>query len=144
MYNNVYSWTCNQMILVKSNGGSGYFMDSSFTNFIGHSNAYSLDINAFWTDLVLQDGNGVLYQNLTFDNFIGTAANGTQRAPIQVLCPDDTPCTDITISNFDMWTDEGESINYVCENAWGTGGCLSTGTADMSYAVTTSAITATP
>ena len=44
-YNNIYTWESNQMFMIKSNGGDGYITDCSFTNFIGHSNAYALDVN---------------------------------------------------------------------------------------------------
>ena len=44
-YNNIYTWQSNQMFMIKSNGGDGYIKDCTFTNFIGHSNAYALDVN---------------------------------------------------------------------------------------------------
>jgi rhamnogalacturonan hydrolase len=88
------------MFMIKSNGGSGTVKQCSFTNFIGHKNAYSLDIDSHWPLLKPQPGNGVLYQDLNFTNWKGTCLDGFRRGPINVICPDGQPCTDITISDF--------------------------------------------
>lgn len=133
-----------EMMMIKSNGGSGSVKNCQFNNFIGHSNAYSLDINAYWTELALQDGNGVLYDNLSFSNWKGTCANGVQRAPINVICPTGVPCTGIKVSDFAMWTDAGTSEYYKCENAWGAGGCLRTASANTAYAVSTVTVKSAP
>lgn len=34
-FRNVYTWNSNQMMFVKSNGGSGSVSDVTFENFIG-------------------------------------------------------------------------------------------------------------
>lgn len=130
--------------MLKSNGGDGTVKNIQFNNFIGHGNAYSLDIDTAWSSETLVAGDGITYSNITFDSWTGTCADGTSRGPIKVLCPDAVPCYDITISNFEMWTDSGDSILYTCENAYGTGGCLADGDDYTSYAVTTQTITATP
>ncbi len=83
-YRNIYTWESNQMMMIKSNGGSGYFRNATFENFIGHGNAYSLDLNAAWTQETLAAGNGVEYSDITFSNWKGTCANGATRAPINV------------------------------------------------------------
>jgi rhamnogalacturonan hydrolase len=106
----------------------GSVSDSVFSNFIGHSNAYSLDINAYW-ESAQAPGNGVLYTGLTFSNWKGTCANGAQRAPIQLLCSSTTPCTGLNINNFAIWTDTGSYEYYKCQNAWGDGPCLVHGSA---------------
>lgn len=36
-----------------------------------------------------------------------------------------------------MWTEEGDSQFYTCENAYGSGFCLKSGSATASYAATT-------
>ncbi|KAM3067848.1 hypothetical protein ACMFMG_011332 [Clarireedia jacksonii] len=144
-YNNMssYTWQSNQMFMIKSNGGSGSVSDSVFSNFIGHSNAYSLDINAYW-ESALAPGNGVLYTGLTFSNWKGTCANGAQRAPIQLLCSSTQPCTGLNINNFAIWTDTGSYEYYKCQNAWGEGPCLVHGSAHTPYSIVTSTISSAP
>lgn len=43
---------------------------------------------------------------------------------MNVICPSGVPCTGITISDFEIWTDSGTSVLWKCENAFGSGGCL--------------------
>jgi rhamnogalacturonan hydrolase len=134
-YNNVYTWQSNQMYMIKSNGGSGYIKDCTFTNFIGHSNAYGLDVNEYWTDETLASGSGISISGLTFSNWQGTVVD-PKRAPIQILCADAAPCTGISLSNIDMWTDTNAAMHYVCESAYGSGYCLKSGSGS-SYTSTT-------
>jgi rhamnogalacturonan hydrolase len=144
IYQNIYTWESNQMFMIKSNGGSGTVKNCQFNNFIGHTNAYSLDLNAYWSSIAAVAGNGILYEDLTFKNWKGTCANGATRAPMNVICPSGTPCTGITISDFAMWTEAGSVEYYKCENAYGSGGCLNTGSSHTSYAVSTSTIKSAP
>lgn len=65
-YKNVYTWKSNQMMMIKSNGGSGYVEDVVFENFIGHGNAYSLDVDQYWSSMSKLAGNGVQLSNMTF------------------------------------------------------------------------------
>lgn len=131
------------MFMIKSNGGSGSVKNCQFNNFIGHSNAYSLDVNGYWTEVTAAAGSGVLFEDLTFKNWKGTCSNGATRGPINVICPTGAPCTGITISDFAMWTEAGSYEYYKCENAWGTGGCLKSGSGGT-YAVTTQTVSAAP
>ena len=139
-YNNIYTWQSNQMYMIKSNGGDGYIKDCTFTNFIGHSNAYALDINEYWTDAALASGNGVVISGLTFSNWQGTIVD-PKRAPIQILCADAAPCTGLSLSNIQMWSDTNAAIHYVCESAYGLGYCLE-GSGSSSYTTTTTVSTA--
>ena len=66
MYNNVYTWSSNQMMMIKSNGGSGTVKNVVFQNFIGHGNAYSLDIDQYWSSESTAAGSGVQLSNITF------------------------------------------------------------------------------
>ena len=134
-YNNIYTWQSNQMYMIKSNGGDGYIRDCSFNNFIGHSNAYALDINEYWTDAALASGNGVVISGVTFSNWQGTVVD-PKRAPIQVLCANAAPCTGLSLSNIQMWSDTNAAIHYVCESAYGSGYCLK-GSGSSSYTTTT-------
>ena len=123
-YRNVYSQNCNQMYMIKSYGGSGTVKNVKLENFWGHTNAYTLDLNAYWTSMTQAAGSGVSYQNVTFSNWKGTNSNGAQRGSIQVLCPSAVPCTGITISDVNIWTESGSAEKEICQNAFGTGSCL--------------------
>jgi rhamnogalacturonan hydrolase len=142
-YKNIYTWNSNQMMMIKSNGGSGYVEDCIFENFIGHGNAYSLDIDQYWSSMSTLAGNGVQLSNLTFTNWKGTEANGAQRGPVKVACADSAPCTDITIKDLAMWTETGSKQVNTCRSGFGSGFCLKSGTA-KSYAAVTSTQTAAP
>ncbi len=65
----MYTQNSNQMLMIKSNGGSGSLYSSSFSNFIGHSNAYTLDIDGAWSSETKAAGDGVLYEDLTFNHW---------------------------------------------------------------------------
>jgi len=136
VYRNIYTWKSNQMMMVKSNGGSGYVEDVLFENFIGHENAYSLDIDQAWASMATLAGNGVQLSNMTFKNWKGTAANGAQRGPVKVVCADKTPCTGIMIEDFAMWTETGSKIVNQCKSAYGSGACLKNGSGGAYPAVT--------
>lgn len=113
-----------EMFMIKSSGGSGFLKNAKFSNFIGHSNAYSLNIDANWTGRAPVPGPGVELSSLHFENWKGTAADGTQRAPIKIVCPDKVPCKGISITDFAVWTDKGNTVQYKCKSAYGTGACL--------------------
>jgi rhamnogalacturonan hydrolase len=130
--------------MIKSNGGNGTVRQCTFSNFISHKVAYTLDIDAHWTQLKLQPGDGVLYQDLNFTNWKGSCSDGSRRAPINVICPDAQPCKGITIENFSVWTESGSRVLYKCANAFGAGGCLEAGNGVKSYAAKTMTVTAAP
>lgn len=131
------------MMMIKSNGGSGYVEDVVFENFIGHGNAYSLDVDQYWSSMTAVAGNGVQLSNITFNNWKGTLANGAQRGPVKVACADKAPCTDITITDLIMWTEAGSKQTYSCRSGYGSGFCLKKGTG-ASYVAVTSTQTAAP
>ncbi|KAJ5529817.1 hypothetical protein N7527_003210 [Penicillium freii] len=135
-YRNVYTWKSNQMYMVKSNGGSGNVENLILENFIGHGNAYSLDIDSAWSSMKKVSGDGVQLTNVTIKNWKGTEANGAQRGPIKVKCADGAPCTDVTIEDFAMWTESGSSQLYNCESAYGSGACLKGGDEHTAYTTT--------
>ncbi|KAJ4377592.1 hypothetical protein N0V83_000419 [Neocucurbitaria cava] len=143
VYKNIYTWKSNQMMMIKSNGGSGYVEDVVFENFIGHGNAYSLDVDQYWSSMTAVAGNGVQLSNITFNNWKGTLANGAQRGPVKVACADKAPCTDITITDLAMWTETGSKQTYSCRSGYGSGFCLKKGTG-ASYVAVTSTQTAAP
>jgi rhamnogalacturonan hydrolase len=157
VYRNVYTWNSNQMFMVKSNGGSGTVSNLVLENFIGmlgliraqrnadvlgHGNAYSLDIDAYWSSMSTIDGEGVELNNVTIRNWKGTEANGAQRGPIKVLCAAGAPCTEVTIEDFAMWTETGDEQTYRCENAFGSGFCLQDGDGSSPFTTTLTATAA--
>lgn len=143
IYRNIYTVKSNQMMMIKSFGGSGYVEDVRFENFIGHSNAWSLDIDQYWASMKEIAGNGVKLSNLTFNNWKGTVANGAQRGPVKVVCADKAPCMDINITDLSMWTETGSKNTHQCRSGYGKGFCLKAGSGG-SYAATTSTQTAAP
>jgi rhamnogalacturonan hydrolase len=142
-YKNVYTWKSNQMMMIKSNGGSGYVENVSFDNFYGHSNAYSFDIDQYWASMSVLPGSGVTLRNISVTNWKGTLANGAQRGPVKVACADGAPCTDIDLADIALWTETGTKQIYSCRSGYGSGFCLKkSGTG--AYAATTSTQTAAP
>ncbi|PYI05672.1 rhamnogalacturonase rhgA [Aspergillus sclerotiicarbonarius CBS 121057] len=142
LYRNIYTWSSNQMYMIKSNGGSGTVNNTLLENFIGHGNAYSLYIDSYWTSMTAVAGDGVELSNITFKNWKGTEADGAERGPIKVVCSDTAPCTDITIEDFAMWTESGDEQTYTCESAYGDGFCLEDSDSTTSYTTTVTVTTA--
>lgn len=124
------------MYMIKSNGGSGTVTGVSFNNFMGHSNAYTLDFDTAWSSMDTVDGDGINYSNISFSGWSGTCESGTTRGPIKINCPADTPCTDITVEDFSVWTDDGDEVLYGCQNAYGSGACLKSGDSGSTYTTT--------
>lgn len=143
IYRNIYTWKSNNMMMVKSNGGGGYVEDIRFENFIGHGNAWSLDIDQNWASMKRLAGNGVHLRNMTFKNWKGGVEYGANRGPVKVVCEDKVPCTDINITDLAMWTEKGNKNIYQCKNAYGSGFCLKKGSGG-SYPAVTSTQTSAP
>jgi rhamnogalacturonan hydrolase len=142
-YKNVYTIGSDQMIFFKSNGGSGTVSGLSYSNFLGHKNAYGIYIDSDWADETLASGDGVLYTDITFSGFYGDVDTGIQRPPIYFNCPAEVPCTDLTVEDVAIWTDEGDYILYECINAFGDGYCLVDSDDTYDYSTVTT-VTATP
>lgn len=117
-YSNIYTWTSNQMYMIKSNGGSGTVSNVVLENFIGHGNAYSLDIDQYWSSMDTASGDGVQLSNIKITNWTGTEADGMQRGPVKLACADGAPCTGIDIDDFNMWTESGDSQWFSCQSAY--------------------------
>lgn len=143
-YKNVYTWSSNQMMMIKSNGGSGTVSNVVFENFTGHGNAFSLVIDQYWSSETTQTGDGVQLIDIAFTNWKGGEAAGATRGPIKVICADGAPCTGITISDFAMWTESGSTQWYSCRSAHGSGFCLHSGSTHTSYAAYTTTVSNAP
>lgn len=135
--------------MIKSNGGSGTVSNVVLENFIGHKNAYSLDIEQYWTSMSTLAGNGVQLSNIKINNWTGTELNGKSRGPIQIKCADGAPCTGVDVTDFNMWTESGNSQFYSCRSAFtdltdaDSQYCLKKGTATK-YAITSKTVTSAP
>ncbi|GJP96292.1 rhamnogalacturonase E [Aspergillus niger] len=119
LYRNVYTWDSNQMMMIKTNGGLGNVSNIVFENFIGHGNVNSLDLDSYWSSMNAIDGVGIYYHNITIYNWTGTAIDGETRPPIRVICPEDMPCTEITLVQIDLLVEEGRYDEYYCAIACG-------------------------
>lgn len=115
------------MYMFKSYGGSGTVNNVALKNFAGHSNAYTLDLDAQWSSMKPIAGDGILYTNMTFSGWSGTCADGHQRGPIKFNCPADVPCTDMQVDDFTVRSNKGDTVEHVCKNAYGSGACLKKG-----------------
>lgn len=122
--------------MIKSNGGSGTLENAAFNNFMGHSNAYTLDLDSAWSSQSVAAGDGVQYTNLTFSHWHGTSTNGAQRPVVKLVCPPKVPCTQIEVDAFYVWTEAGSKVNYLCENAYGSGACIHSGSSHTTYTTT--------
>jgi len=112
------------MLLIKSSGGSGTLSHSLFTNFTGHSNAYTLSLDSSWAPQTPAPGWGIEYEYLTFSSFSGTCLDGVRRAPLQLFCPEELLCGNIEVKEFNVWTESGDKVLWKCQNAYGEGGCM--------------------
>ncbi|KAN0092144.1 carbohydrate-binding module family 1 protein [Hyaloscypha variabilis] len=144
---NIYVYQCTQMLMIKTfpggTGATGYVKDSVFENFWAYDTTYGLDIDQYWESTTTPDTGAVALSALTFNNWTGTVDNGISRAPIVIRGSDIVPLTDITLSNFDMWTvNENEILNQ-CKNVYGTGYCAATSTAGQSLTTFTTTVTTT-
>ncbi|EJD50847.1 hypothetical protein AURDEDRAFT_199574 [Auricularia subglabra TFB-10046 SS5] len=136
LYRNVYTNGGNQAMMFKSNGGNGTVTNVVLDQFLSRGTAYGLYINSYWSSISQNPGNGVTYNKITFSNWNGNVANGTQRPPVSILCPDSNPCTDITLTNVNMWSLTNSAI-IKCESAYGTGACLRSGSSHSAYTTST-------
>ncbi|KAI1791435.1 rhamnogalacturonase [Ganoderma leucocontextum] len=141
LYQYVYTNGGNQAFMIKSNLGSGYVRNVVFDHFISRGTAYGLDINQFWASQTPGTGAGVQLSNITFSNWDGNVVDGVARPPIQLICADGAPCSGITLSNVNMWSQTDEAV-YKCESAYGSGlSCIKSGSSYTSYAIVTTSAT---
>ncbi|KAK5651605.1 hypothetical protein OQA88_11878 [Cercophora sp. LCS_1] len=132
-YQNIYTQNSNQMLMIKSNGGSGSLDHSIFRNFTGHSNAYTLNLDAFWSLREADPGDGVEFDYLTFSNWAGTCLDGIRRPPIMLACSPVWLCGNLEIENFNVWTLNGSAVTYKCVNAYGQGACMNQSPGNGAY-----------
>ncbi|OKL60948.1 putative rhamnogalacturonase B [Talaromyces atroroseus] len=146
-YRNIYTWSSNQMMMIKSNEGSGTVENVVFENFIGilcENFLFLCILLTYWSSQTAAGGEGVTLTNITFSSWTGTEANGALRGPVRVVCSSTNPCTDITISDFAMWTETGDTQWYLCESAYGSGFCLKPDSGSLTSYTTTTTVSTAP
>ncbi|KAJ0416568.1 pectin lyase fold/virulence factor [Aspergillus carlsbadensis] len=139
-YRNLYMNQADPAYL-KTHNGDGTVENVLWENVIVHGGPYTLALNAAWGDDV--GGKGVQLSNLTFRNWRGENADNS-RPVIRLDCDKDVPCYDITIEDVNLWTEDGDHVEWSCQNAYGSGACLETDTAKMTRYSTTKTVTKTP
>ena len=70
--------------------------------------------------------------------------NGVSRGPIVIRGSNIVPLTDITLSDFSMWTVNQNKILNQCKNVYGTGYCAATSTAAALAVFATTVTTTSP
>ncbi|KAF8858219.1 pectin lyase-like protein [Acephala macrosclerotiorum] len=139
---NVYTFQCTQMLMIKTfpggTGATGHVKDSLFENFWAYDTTYALDIDQYWESHTTPDTGAVALSSLTFSNWTGTMDNGASRGAIVIRGSDIVPAVDISLSDFDMWTVNGNKVINQCKNVYGTGYCAGTSMAASLTTFTTS------
>ncbi|KAI7162641.1 Rhamnogalacturonase [Hortaea werneckii] len=149
-YQNIYTWSSNQMYMLKANGGDGTVSNVVLENFIGHGNAYSLDIDQYWSSMDTLEGDGVQLSDIKVANWTGTEKDGMQRGPVKILCADGAPCTGVDLVDINMWTESGDSQTYVCQSAYTNKHrspalyCMDGGSDHVAYDAVTRTVTSAP
>jgi hypothetical protein len=145
---NIYSHQCTQMLMIKTypggSGAVGHVKDSLFENFWAYDSTYGLDIDQYWQYKTTPNTGAVQLSDLTFNNWTGSVNDGVQRAPIVIRGSDIVPLKDITLSNFNMWTENKGKILNKCNNVYGTGYCAAQSTQSVLATFTTTATTTSP
>lgn len=127
-YKNVYTVRSSAMMLIKSKGGGGTVKDVKLENFIGHGNAYGLDVDSDWIGLRQKPnaGSGVQISGVVATNWKGRMADGAARGFLKAICAD-VPCTGITLEDVVMGTEQGSKHRNQCGSSYGNGACLKPG-----------------
>jgi rhamnogalacturonan hydrolase len=50
--------------------------------------------------------------------------NDYARPVIYLRCNESVPCTNIDLSDLAIWTDDGDYVDWECENVYGSGYCI--------------------
>ncbi|KAK0113487.1 hypothetical protein ONS96_014351 [Cadophora gregata f. sp. sojae] len=143
---NILTYQCTQMLMIKTfpggSGAVGYVKDSLFENFWAYDTTYALDIDQYWKNHLTPNTGAVALSSLTFSNWTGTMNKGSSRGAIVIRGSDQVPATDITLSNFNMWTVNGNTVVNQCKNVYGIGYCARKSTG-LPLATFTTSVTST-
>ncbi|KAH8881749.1 glycoside hydrolase family 28 protein [Thozetella sp. PMI_491] len=136
LYQYVYSQSCDHMMMLKSNGGSGPVRHAGFYNFTGHANNYTLNLDGFWVGKEVDPGDGVEYDEVTIAGWTGTCKDGNKYPPLMLQCPAKWSCGGVEVDDFNVWTETGTSELFKCQNAYGYGACLNPYAGNGAYKTT--------
>ncbi|KAI9697475.1 MAG: hypothetical protein M1820_007810 [Bogoriella megaspora] len=141
-YRNLYMNRADACYL-KTNNGDGTVTDITWDTVIVHGGAYILAVNEAWGSS--SGSTGVQINNLRFTNWHGYNSDNS-RPTIRLECDTDVPCYNVTVDNVNLWTSDGSSVKWSCENSFGTGACLRAGDvkADVSAYTSVSTISKAP
>jgi len=104
-------------------GANGYVRNSIFENFRAYDTTYALDIDQYWYGHTEPNTGAIAISDLVFKNWTGTVNNGISRGPIVIRGSNVVPLTNITLEEFDMWTENKNVVVHRCNNVYGTGYC---------------------
>ncbi|KAG4440756.1 hypothetical protein IFR05_003743 [Cadophora sp. M221] len=125
---NIYTYQCTQMLMIKTypggSGAVGYVKNSLFENFWAYDTTYALDIDQYWYNHLTPNTGAVALSGLTFTNWTGTMNKGSSRGAIVIRGSDQVPAKDVTLSGFNMWTVNGNTVVNQCKNVYGSGYCV--------------------
>ncbi|KAL3470353.1 pectin lyase fold/virulence factor [Aspergillus californicus] len=138
-YQNLYMNGADACYL-KTNNGDGTVTSVSWDNVYIHGGSYVLAINEAWGEDV--GSTGVQLSDLTFKNWYGYNSDSS-RPTIRLECDADVPCYNITLENVNLWTEDGDEVEWACANAYGTGACLNTDSDSDDLTTYTTAMTTT-
>ncbi|KKY20690.1 putative endo-rhamnogalacturonase f [Phaeomoniella chlamydospora] len=102
-------------------GGSGYVTNVTFENIRSKASLYGLDVNQYWQNTFTPDTGAVQLENLVFNNFTGSVANGANRPPLYLIGNDLKITQNVTIKDFSLWTENGDFVVNHVNNIYGTG-----------------------
>jgi len=124
---NINVHQCTQMLMIKTwpggTGANGYVRNSCFENFQAYDTTYALDIDQYWYGHTEPNTGAIALSDLVFRNWTGTVNNGVSRGPIVIRGSNVIPLTNITLQDFNMWTENKNVVVNRCNNVYGTGYC---------------------
>lgn len=124
---NIHTHQCTQMLMIKTwpggTGANGYVRNSIFENFQAYDTTYALDIDQYWYGRTEPNTGAIAISDLVFRSWTGTVNNGISRGPIVIRGSNVVPLTNITLEDFNMWTENKNAVVHRCNNVYGTGYC---------------------
>lgn len=97
---------------------------STLTNVPTHPLAHGSPLMTLdWYNRKTPNTGAIQLSGLRFSNWTGTVHEGSSRGPIVIRGSNVVPATNITLDNFEMWTETGNEIIHQCRNVYGKGYC---------------------
>jgi len=112
----------------------------TFENFRSKASLYGLSVDQYWQNTFTPDTGSVALSNLVFKNFTGSVADGARRPPLYLISNDLTFATNVSVSDFSLWTESGSDVVNKINNVFATSSNLN----DATDGIETLAVGATP